>query len=110
MTLSWETCRDGRWILLVRDTGPGIAGDAPFAQVLDSTTRDSHSTSAHGPQSEDQTASTETATQNRQSGGGEGIGLTIVKKLCELLDATVELDSSNTGCEFRVIFSSQSGE
>jgi sensor histidine kinase regulating citrate/malate metabolism len=36
---------------------------------------------------------------------GEGIGLSIVKRLCELLDASLELESSEgEGTTFRVIF------
>ncbi len=43
-------------------------------------------------------------------GGGrlhpsEGIGLSIVKRLCELLDASLEVASSaGTGTTFRVVF------
>ena len=37
--------------------------------------------------------------------GGEGIGLSIVKRLCELLDASLELETSpGAGTTFRVIF------
>ena len=37
---------------------------------------------------------------------GEGIGLSIVKRLCELLDATVELESTvDVGTTFRVLLS-----
>ena len=36
---------------------------------------------------------------------GEGIGLTIVKRLCDLLDASLEVASSaDTGTAFRVLF------
>ena len=36
---------------------------------------------------------------------GEGIGLSIVKRLCELLDASLEIASSTeTGTTFRVVF------
>ncbi len=35
---------------------------------------------------------------------GEGIGLSIVKRLCELLDASLEMaSSSETGTTFRVV-------
>jgi signal transduction histidine kinase len=35
---------------------------------------------------------------------GEGIGLSIVKRLCELLDASIELETSKgEGTTFRVI-------
>jgi signal transduction histidine kinase len=36
---------------------------------------------------------------------GEGIGLSIVKRLCELLDASIEIQSADgQGTTFRVIF------
>jgi len=36
---------------------------------------------------------------------GEGIGLSIVKRLCELLDASLELESkAGEGTTFRVLF------
>jgi signal transduction histidine kinase len=36
---------------------------------------------------------------------GEGIGLAIVKRLCELLDASLELETApGEGTTFRVIF------
>ena len=34
---------------------------------------------------------------------GEGIGLSIVKRLCDLLDATVNLDSGASGTTFRIV-------
>jgi signal transduction histidine kinase len=37
--------------------------------------------------------------------GGEGIGLSIVKRLCELLDASLEMETSpGEGTTFRVVF------
>ena len=42
---------------------------------------------------------------------GEGIGLSIVKRLCELLDASIELESSEgEGTTFRVIFPRRYGD
>jgi len=41
----------------------------------------------------------------RQSAAGEGIGLSIVKRLCEMLDATIEMQSiPKEGTTFRVLF------
>jgi two-component sensor histidine kinase len=36
------------------------------------------------------------------AGHGEGIGLTIVKRLCELLEANLELESEPVGTTFRI--------
>jgi signal transduction histidine kinase len=42
---------------------------------------------------------------------GEGIGLSIVKRLCELLDASIELQSApGQGTTFRVIFPRSYGD
>jgi signal transduction histidine kinase len=40
-----------------------------------------------------------------ESDSGEGIGLSIVKRLCELLDATIEMKSvKDVGTTFRILF------
>jgi len=40
-----------------------------------------------------------------RSEAGEGIGLSIVKRLCDMLDATIELTSTpNVGTTFRILF------
>jgi signal transduction histidine kinase len=42
---------------------------------------------------------------------GEGIGLSIVKRLCDLLDATVELESTmNVGTTFRILLPRRYGD
>ena len=39
---------------------------------------------------------------------GEGVGLSIVKRLCELLDASMELETKpGSGTTFRIIFPRQ---
>jgi len=41
----------------------------------------------------------------RREAAGEGIGLSIVKRLCDMLDATIELKSEpNVGTSFRILF------
>ncbi|MEQ1506971.1 MAG: sensor histidine kinase [Myxococcota bacterium] len=102
-----------RWRVTVRDTGPGFeAGPSgPLAHELEAATVEVHdaqrlaagiSTMIHPtPPTRPTPAPGVDATHRRQ---GEGIGLAIVKRLCELLDASLELDTRpGRGSEFRVV-------
>jgi len=91
ITVSWgdSDADDGkRWELCISDTGPGIQGSGPPspAQAL--------ATDADPVRGD---------AEIRES--GEGIGLSIVKRLCELLDATIEMQSQkDVGTTFRILF------
>jgi signal transduction histidine kinase len=97
ITVTWGDCGadDGnRWELRVVDTGPGIhSGSAePLAQAL-------------GHASGEPVAAERPPKKSVRDEAGEGIGLSIVKRLCELLDATVELKSvKDVGTTFRILF------
>jgi signal transduction histidine kinase len=99
VTVRWsesEANDPKRWMLTIQDTGPGLHSGAgnPLAQALDTG-------------SGDPTAGREEATgaAPRAQGSGEGIGLSIVKRLCDMLDAAVEVESlPNVGTTFRVKF------
>jgi signal transduction histidine kinase len=97
ITVTWGDCGadDGnRWELRVVDTGPGIhSGSAePLAQAL-------------GHASGEPVAAGRQAKKSLRDEAGEGIGLSIVKRLCELLDATIELNSQkDVGTTFRILF------
>jgi len=84
--LLWSLSAD-HWVLEVADTGPGIqefAGSA-IAQELDHNDR------------------SRPTRDGSLTYRGEGIGLTIVKRLCELLDAGISLQSSpGKGARFTV--------
>jgi signal transduction histidine kinase len=94
ITVSWgdsEANDPKRWALSIRDTGPGIHSDAgePMSSALegkpDAGRKDSGATD-----------------------GGEGIGLSIVKRLCDMLDASIELKSVEAvGTTFRILFPRQ---
>ncbi len=100
------------WWLMVKDTGPGmLAGPgAPMAVGLEEATasaRESDEKSAAktgevphvlAPPPGDTREMLPTHQQP-----GEGIGLSIVKRLCELLDASLEIASSDQGTTFRVV-------
>jgi signal transduction histidine kinase len=102
------------WMFCVQDTGPGLhAGtDAPVARQIFEATQSAHAVGPT-PRTENATsdaakaptlpAQSRTLSKNRQP--GEGVGLSIVKRLCELLDASLELTTRpGEGSTFRVIF------
>ncbi|KFI23114.1 sensor histidine kinase [Nitrosococcus oceani] len=94
--LSWEL-ETQRWIMHVSDTGPGMQAvlGSPVAQELN------HPDSAFGVRL-NRSSST---ISSDYSYTGEGIGLTIVKRLCDLLDASISLDSElGQGTRFVVEF------
>jgi signal transduction histidine kinase len=114
VSVTWglDKTRDtDRWTFSVQDTGPGIdeADAAPLAQeLLNATEVANDAREASTDRRRDIAAATilasasEALSQSQQP--GEGVGLTIVKRLCELLDAGLELATKpGQGSTFRVI-------
>ena len=100
-----------RWTFSVQDTGPGIDENdaAPLAQeLLDATGISDAATEASTDRRRDiapaATLRSASAALPQSQQAGEGVGLTIVKRLCELLDAGLELATEpGRGTTFRVI-------
>jgi signal transduction histidine kinase len=92
ITVSWGDSASNdskRWMLSVQDTGPGIHSDAgtPLSNALEGKP---------APRGPDDSSPSES---------GEGIGLSIVKRLCDMLDATIELESvEGRGTTFKILF------
>jgi signal transduction histidine kinase len=108
----WEA-RETHWLLSVQDTGPGFTRGpaAPLEDQLKRATMEAHAVDARAAGAG--AAGSEPAVMlSSQSGhqpvstlAGEGIGLSIVKRLCELLDASLELETEpSAGTTFRVSF------
>ena len=105
-----------QWILCVQDTGPGLAAGtaAPLQRALKRATEDAQQVEEQAaPQDQREsenldpapTLASRSPNEHSRDLGGEGIGLSIVKRLCELLDASLELETSpGEGTTFRVIF------
>jgi signal transduction histidine kinase len=111
VTVQWEahgTAKRPRWQISIADSGPGITQTttAPIVQALEEATREAHRIEAE-PQSMPQEKNAGapeplSAAPPGPVAHGEGIGLSIVKRLCELLEATLELESRDVGTTFRV--------
>jgi signal transduction histidine kinase len=105
-----------QWMLCVQDTGPGLdlGAAAPLARALSQATADAQDVEVRAELAGDPSAQVEAAptlasqsptTHSVHVPAGEGIGLSIVKRLCELLDASIELQSAaGEGTTFRVLF------
>ncbi|MCU1350530.1 MAG: histidine kinase, partial [Acidobacteria bacterium] len=114
VSVTWglDTTRDtDRWTFSVQDTGPGIdENDAtPMAQELHNATEagDDARQASTDRRRDMAPAATLPSAKDAQpwvQQPGEGVGLTIVKRLCELLDASLELATKpGQGSTFRVI-------
>jgi len=101
------------WWLMVKDTGPGLqtGPGAPMTAGLKEATAsaresDEKAAALQGELSHVLVAAPGGAAALRpiEQRPGEGIGLSIVKRLCELLDASLEMSSSaEAGTTFRVV-------
>ena len=100
-----------RWTFSVQDTGPGIDENqaAPFAQELNDATKagnDAREASTDRRRDVAPAATLPSASKElpQSQQPGEGVGLSIVKRLCELLDAGLELATKpGQGSTFRVM-------
>jgi signal transduction histidine kinase len=102
------------WALCVQDTGAGFTSDTmPLRQELKDATQGAREVE-DSPQSDGApslsaspppTLDSQSTASSKRLPAGEGIGLSIVKRLCELLDASIELQTAaGQGTTFRVIF------
>jgi signal transduction histidine kinase len=114
ITIGWgdATVTDSeRWFLQVEDTGPGFhAGPgAQLAGVMETATGQSKKLDADAAAGRmgEAVAASEPPEDERpvNQETGEGIGLSIVKRLCDLLDGSVQLESDiAVGTTFRILF------
>ena len=119
VTVSWEVRDEAHWQFVVRDTGPGLQskGDsrAALAESLGVATAAAQEAAERENVHESVTPKKSTAeagqppehptpSADSRERPGEGIGLSIVKRLCELLDASLELESqTGVGTKFCVV-------
>jgi signal transduction histidine kinase len=125
VTVSWGESEGGdaaRWFLQVQDSGPGFhAGPgSQLAGALEEATDQAKQISTDATQGEVTHADGRLAetrqlerhdTRQVHQNAGEGIGLSIVKRLCELLNASLEVESKvDVGTTFRILLPRQYAE
>jgi sensor histidine kinase regulating citrate/malate metabolism len=104
--------------LCVQDTGAGLddGAAAPLVQMINDVTKEAHAIARETAERESGTPALSTAPTLPSNSAdraepeqpSEGIGLSIVKRLCELLDASMELETQRgRGTTFRIIFPSR---
>jgi signal transduction histidine kinase len=112
--VQWEERAESgppQWVLCVQDTGPGFqpqSAAAPLESALRQATREAHQldagAGAHAAAEPAATLRSQSDPGSLSVPAGEGIGLSIVKRLCELLDASLELETApGAGTTFRVV-------
>jgi signal transduction histidine kinase len=95
------------WELCIEDTGVGIddRSSPAIAKLLRTVTQEAEK---HGEPDSKVTPLPSHSTRTAGAARGEGVGLTIVKRLCELLDATILIDTApGRGTTFRITFPCQ---
>lgn len=114
ITVTWGDSRADdpkRWVLEVADTGPGFHTESgkPLAAALDKhASRPARATTPGEREAAsilDNLSVDGSETRSLRGEPGEGIGLSIVKRLCEMLDAAIETQSvAEVGTSFRIFF------
>jgi signal transduction histidine kinase len=110
VTISWAATKESdadRWTLSVEDTGPGFheAPGSPIAAELREATSTGRRVEERYPVSGVEPVPEAGAPPIPPPfmRPGEGIGLLIVKRLCELLDAEMSVTSTRAGTTFQIV-------
>ena len=93
--VTWAKENDSRWILSIQDTGPGFTENSALATFAEQLRPAIHTTAIHqdGKMLQEPAPTTADKTANEHFKESEGLGLFIVKKICELMKATMDIES-----------------
>lgn len=108
--VSWASENDSRWILSIQDTGPGFTKNTTMALFAEQLRPTLLTTAVH---QEGKMLQEPAPAGSEQNAGdhfkeSEGLGLFIVKKICELMKATMDIESKpGQGTLVRIRFQSR---
>jgi signal transduction histidine kinase len=108
--VTWKETRESdveRWLIRIQDTGPGLEArlGSPIARKLEEATDRAREVErkATGPDQVEPIPPSSGSSRRADQHAGEGIGLSIVKRLCELLEAGLEVATeAGKGTTFQV--------
>lgn len=95
--VTWAQENESRWIMSVQDTGPGFASNSRTALLAEHLRPMILSTASHQESKMLQSPPTNNPAEKVQDSNmkeSEGLGLFIVKKICELMKATMDIESA----------------
>ena len=118
VVVRWSAGKDKsarQWLLSIGDTGPGFALQSadPLRHALKRATDVARDAATGGPgrsvkpkeRKDSDVLAAGSGSESARLPSGEGIGLSIVKRLCELLGATLELETApGRGTTIRILF------
>ncbi|AKD57131.1 sensor histidine kinase [Spirosoma radiotolerans] len=112
VSVSWSQQGDARWVIGIQDSGPGLPPGLtgllvkqlkPTVDATSTTGTDQAEPVSVLPDQDQEIPPGPTLVKEVARTGGEGVGLQIVKRLCDLLDANLEIESqSGRGTLFRI--------
>ncbi|WP_439555590.1 sensor histidine kinase [Dyadobacter sp.] len=105
--VTWTLENPLRWSLSIQDTGPGFAANSPAALLAEQLKPNTLTSASHQEPQMMQEPPAGKADKGKPK-ESEGLGLFIVKKLCELMKASMDIESqSGKGTLVRIRFMMQ---
>lgn len=95
--VTWSQENDVRWIMSVQDTGPGFSANSRTALLAEHLKPIIINSASHQESKMVQSPPTGNPVEKVQESNmkeSEGLGLYIVKKICELMKATMDIESA----------------
>lgn len=106
ISVSWSEENTSRWIVSVQDSGGGLpAGPATLLAAQLKPLTDSGEVYPHHPEPQSTPSGPASSAPPSTAPVGEGLGLHIVKRLCEVLNASMDVEiKPGEGTLFRIRF------
>ncbi|WP_192579303.1 sensor histidine kinase [Dyadobacter aurulentus] len=94
INITWTKENDSRWVLSVQDTGEGFAENSPAGLLAEQLKPSAHSTAIYQQIPEKPAPTMTSENEKIDMKESEGLGLFIVKKICELMKASMDIESN----------------